>query len=209
MGKDKKCKDCGHSKCKCKHKKCKDCGKSKCKCESKQEQQVDQNVEVIVNVPAGPQGAQGPQGVQGPQGDQGPTALKAFGSLRGDAFLHPVTLGTNIIFSSPGPALNTIPDPTTDTITIDNTGVYEISASLEVLLDPGNGAVFSLVNNGIFFGPEFSAFISSAPGTFSILRTGITVQFTLNVGDMISIQATQLNNNAAYSNASLTVIQIQ
>ncbi|MDM5295331.1 hypothetical protein QUF81_19660 [Peribacillus simplex] len=30
--KDKKCKDCGHRKCKCVYKKCKDCGYRKCKC---------------------------------------------------------------------------------------------------------------------------------------------------------------------------------
>ncbi|MGE7766853.1 hypothetical protein [Peribacillus sp. NPDC096540] len=66
MGKDKKCKDCGHS---------------KCKCESKQEQKVEQNVEV--NVPAkgnqgpqGPQGAQGPQGSQGAKGNQGPQGVQ-------------------------------------------------------------------------------------------------------------------------------------
>ena len=41
-------------------KKCKDCGHSQCKCKSKQEQKVEQNIKVNVKVPdndkKGPQG---------------------------------------------------------------------------------------------------------------------------------------------------------
>lgn len=58
----------------------------------------------------------GPRGPQGPQGPQGPTGLLAFGSLRGDGVFRPVIIG-NIDFTSSGPALNTIPDSTTNTIT--------------------------------------------------------------------------------------------
>ncbi len=149
----------------------------------------------------------GPSGITGATGATGATGLIAFGSLRGGG-AFPVVAGTNINFGSSGPAFNTIPSTVTDTITIVNTGVYEISASLEVILTSGEGADFSLIINGSPFDPSFAAFIGSAPGTF-FLRTGITVQFTLNAGDIISIRPTATSGTPEYRNASLTVIQIQ
>lgn len=45
MSEQKKCSDCKHSKCRCKHEKCKVCGHKKCKCK------VEKKIKVKVNVP--------------------------------------------------------------------------------------------------------------------------------------------------------------
>ena len=72
-----------------KDKKCKDCGHSKCKCPSKQVQKVDQNVEVKINLPRNEDirskrtaRDQGSQGDQGPQGNQGLKGTKDHKGLK-------------------------------------------------------------------------------------------------------------------------------
>jgi BclB C-terminal domain-containing protein len=67
LSEDKKCKDCGHSNCRCKNQKCPDCGHSHCQC------RVKQYVKVNVNVPAGAAGATGATGATGPAGAAGAT----------------------------------------------------------------------------------------------------------------------------------------
>ncbi|MFE5428163.1 S-Ena type endospore appendage [Peribacillus simplex] len=45
MGEQKKCSDCKHTKCRCKHEKCRVCGHKKCKCI------VEKKIKVKVNIP--------------------------------------------------------------------------------------------------------------------------------------------------------------
>jgi hypothetical protein len=170
----------------------------------------------------GPLGPTGPQGLEGPIGPTGPTGAPgvtgptggvtlAFGSLRGDEAFRPVLFGSNIDFSIAGPSLNTIPDPTTNNITLLDSGVYEISASLEIIVDAaGEGIDFSLfnetTNNSLL--PLFSTSVGLDPG-LSVFRTGITVQYTLNAGDIISIRPIGIGGAPQYRRASLTVMRIQ
>ncbi|PEJ38237.1 hypothetical protein CN689_00335 [Peribacillus butanolivorans] len=231
MGKDKKCKDCGHSKCKCDHKKCKDCGHSKCKCESKQEQKAEQNVKVIVNVPTqgpqraqgpqgpqGPQGAQGPQGpqgAQGPQGPQGPQGLQgaqgpgvppAFGSLYSSDDGKLAQEEVPINFDFPGPVLNVVANPATDSVIILNGGVYEISA--DVLISTFEGVVQYDIrsNNVIIPGSRFTIFGNDIFNI--IITTGKTVQVPLNLGDSITVVPSFVSGSVFYFSASLTVNRI-
>ncbi|MET3321329.1 UNVERIFIED_ORG: hypothetical protein ABIC97_004432 [Peribacillus simplex] len=231
----KKCKDCGHSKCKCNHKKCKDCGHSKCKCESKQEQKAEQNVKVIVNVPAqapqgpqgvqgaqgaqgpqGPQGLQGAQGPQGPQGVQGPQGLQgaqgpgvtpAFGSLYSsddDGKLAQEEVA--IDFDFPGPVLNVLANPATDSVIILIGGVYEISA--DVLISTFEGVVqFDIRSNNVIMpGSRFTIFGNDIFNT--IITTGKTFQVPLVIGDSITVVPSFVSGSVFYFSASLTVNRI-
>ncbi|MFB7637372.1 collagen-like triple helix repeat-containing protein [Peribacillus butanolivorans] len=237
----KKCKDCGHSKCKCNHKKCKDCGHSKCKCEPKQEQKAEQNVKVIVNVPApgvqgapgpqglqgapgvqgapGPQGAQGVQGAQGlqgapgvqgsqgPQGAQGPGVTPAFGSLYSsddDGKLAKEEVA--IDFDFPGPVLNALANPATDSVIILIGGVYEISA--DVLISTFEGVVqFDIRSNNVIMpGSRFTIFGNDIFNT--IITTGKTFQVPLVIGDSITVVPSFVSGSVFYFSASLTVNRI-
>ena len=102
---------------------------------------------------------------------------------------------------------------TTDNITIINTGVYEISASLQVILNPSEGGSesggFIVFRNSNPLLPEFDAIINSAVSVnFALLRTGITIQYLLIAGDVISVACVATSGTIDYSNASLTVIQL-
>ncbi|KQU24512.1 hypothetical protein ASG65_17985 [Bacillus sp. Leaf13] len=210
----KKCKDCGHSKCKCDHKKCKDCGHSKCKCESKQEQKAEQNVKVIVNVPTqgpqraqGAQGPQGPQGPQGAQGPQGPGVPPAFGSLySSDDDGKLAQEEVPIDFDFPGPVLNVVANPATDSVIILNGGVYEISA--DVLISTFEGVVQYDIrsNNVIIPGSRFTIFGNDIFNT--IITTGKTFQVPLNFGDSITVVPSFVSGSVFYFSASLTVNRI-
>lgn len=164
--------------------------------------------------PVGPQGKEGPagpkgeQGPVGPQGEQGPPGeVLAFGSLYGDDMLKSAKAGSIIDFSFAGPSFNVISDLATDTITVINAGVYEITADLVVY---GKGTLTLQVfrgDAGIF--PQ-SVFLAAVEGTGrGSVTIGKTIQVSLSANEVMSLRITRSNNTQRYSFSAFTVKQVQ
>lgn len=112
----------------------------------------------------------------------------AYGSLYKqdlpDGKIIPLQNGNLIDFTIAGPYQNTRPDITTNMISVYKSGVYQITASVSVLLEEEQYTLFNinLESDGSdpLIGSTFDA------NGISIV-TGITVQAFLNAGDAIGI----------------------
>ncbi|KZE38845.1 hypothetical protein AV656_08055 [Bhargavaea cecembensis] len=135
----------------------------------------------------------------------------AFGSLYGNAESSPAIDEVPIEFDAHGPLLNTDFDPATNTITVQNSGVYEVTASLSVLFPDSPSAqqaFFFIRVNDAFFTPDV-AFEAAVNGNASlVLNTGKTIQIGLHAGDNLSVVPTGIVGEVNYRLASLTVIRI-
>ncbi|CAH0168961.1 exosporium leader peptide [Peribacillus simplex] len=194
------------------HKKCKDCEQG----------------------PRGPQGPQGFQGLPGPPGPQGPGGALAYGSLYDPSgnfvtvsTVTPPTLGQKVVFTTPGPLLETAPfppglGPYTD-IEVLTDGVYEISMDLTARLINASNLTFNTeVQFRLFINDTtpvlestFESFnrITGGPGGQpSQVETrntiGRTIQLQLSANDRLSIRVITASANVSYRYPSLVVTKI-
>jgi hypothetical protein len=135
----------------------------------------------------------------------------AFGSLYGNVESKPAIDEVPIEFDTHGPHLNTDFDPATNIITVQNSGVYEVTATLSVLFPASPSAqqaFFYIKVNDDFFTPDvaFDAAVNENAGL--VLNTGKTIQIGLNAGDELSVVPTGIAGEVNYRLASLTVNRI-
>ncbi|PGC23247.1 collagen-like repeat preface domain-containing protein [Bacillus wiedmannii] len=177
--------------------------------------------------PQGPQGAQGPAGVQGatgpqgPQGIQGPTgaqgATGATGATGAAGTPIPVTIaaignsnpqtispGTNIQFNQVFELTNVSFNDTSDTLTILETGVYDISFSASTTFPGSSPFGFGISFNGQPPNRNFSTNVIGSAVSFSTI-------VTLQAGTTIAVQPTANTisiPNTGDTTATLSVFRI-
>ncbi|MFB3160701.1 hypothetical protein ABLO26_04930 [Neobacillus sp. 179-J 1A1 HS] len=111
-----------------------------------------------------------------------------YGSLYKQDLPHdkiiPLVIGDLIDFTIAGPYQNTRPDVATNSITVHNSGVYQITADVSVILEEEQTVMFNInrLNDGSdpLIGSTFDANGIST-------STGINVQAYLYAGDAIGI----------------------
>ncbi|MCA0987238.1 hypothetical protein [Guptibacillus algicola] len=151
----------------------------------------------------GPQGPQGEQGPQGPQGEQGPGVIPTFGSLYGVDGARSVVQNVPVEFDFNGPVTNTNPNAATNSITILDSGVYEVSTSIVESHSGITAAVnYDIRNNNVLIpGSRFS--LSNSQGVS--VTIGKTIQVRLQAGDSLTVVPSFVSGGTPqYSSAALT-----
>ncbi|WP_157404994.1 Gly-Xaa-Xaa repeat protein [Bacillus tropicus] len=168
--------------------------------------------------PAGATGATGPQGPQGPQGIQGPAGATGATGATGPAGTPiPVTIaaignsnaqtispGMNIQFNQVFEINNIDFNDTTDTLTVLETGVYEISFSASTTFPGSSPFGFGISFNGQPPTRNFSTNVIGSAVSFSTI-------VTLQAGTTISVQPTANTisiPNTGDTTATLSVFRI-
>ncbi|MDP1383940.1 hypothetical protein Q8G31_30305 [Priestia megaterium] len=134
-----------------------------------------------------------------------------FGSLYGNPnqFLTPV-LNTPIEFNTAGPTFGMTADPITNSITINQFGLYEIHYSLtdKVSNSVGTFLRYVIAINGV---SDFqsSTFFSNSNIGEAWFNGSNTILRTLNPNDIITIRPTGIVGNNQYINPILIVKKIQ
>ncbi|MGN4768251.1 Gly-Xaa-Xaa repeat protein [Bacillus cereus group sp. MYBK216-2] len=171
--------------------------------------------------PQGPQGAQGPAGAQGATGPQGPQGIQgpagATGATGPAGTPIPVTIaaignsnaqtispGTNIQFNQVFEINNINFNDTADTLTILETGVYDISFSASTTFPGSSPFGFGISFNGQPPTRNFSTNVIGSAVSFSTI-------VTLQAGTTISVQPTANTisiPNTGDTTATLSVFRI-
>ncbi|MGI8213667.1 MULTISPECIES: Gly-Xaa-Xaa repeat protein [Bacillus cereus group] len=168
--------------------------------------------------PQGPQGAQGPAGVQGATGPQGPAGATGATGAQGPAGTPiPVTIaaignsnpqtispGTNLQFNQVFELTNISFNDTSDTLTILETGVYDISFSASTTFPGSSPFGFGISFNGQPPTRNFSTNVIGSAVSFSTI-------VTLQAGTTISIQPTANTisiPNTGDTTATLSIFRI-
>ncbi|EJV88440.1 hypothetical protein IG3_00873 [Bacillus cereus HuA2-1] len=150
--------------------------------------------------PAGATGAQGATGATGPSGTPLPVTIAAIGNS------NPQTIspGTNIQFNQVFELNNLIFNDTSDTLTILETGVYDISFSASTTFPGSSPFGFGISFNGQPPTRNFSTNVIGSAVSFSTI-------VTLTAGTTISVQPT-VNTisipNTGDTTATLSVFRI-
>ena len=168
--------------------------------------------------PAGAQGATGPQGPQGSTGAQGPAGAQGATGATGAAGTPiPVTIaaignsnpqtispGTNIQFNQVFELTNISFNDTSDTLTILETGVYDISFSASTTFPGSSPFGFGISFNGQPPTRNFSTNVIGSAVSFSTI-------VTLQAGTTIAVQPTANTisiPNTGDTTATLSVFRI-
>ncbi|PFR47523.1 collagen-like repeat preface domain-containing protein [Bacillus cereus] len=168
--------------------------------------------------PAGATGATGAQGVQGPAGATGPTGAQGATGATGPAGTPiPVTIaaignsnpqtispGTNIQFNQVFELTNISFNDTSDTLTILETGVYDISFSASTTFPGSSPFGFGISFNGQPPTRNFSTNVIGSAVSFSTI-------VTLQAGTTIAVQPTANTisiPNTGDTTATLSVFRI-
>ncbi|MCZ6940404.1 collagen-like protein [Bacillus mycoides] len=154
----------------------------------------------------GPAGATGAQGAQGPAGATGPsgTPLPVTIAAIGNSNPQTISPGTNIQFNQVFELNNLIFNDTSDTLTILETGVYDISFSASTTFPGSSPFGFGISFNGQPPTRNFSTNVIGSAVSFSKI-------VTLTAGTTISVQPT-VNTisipNTGDTTATLSVFRI-
>ncbi|MEK4595031.1 Gly-Xaa-Xaa repeat protein [Bacillus sp. FSL R9-9497] len=168
--------------------------------------------------PQGPQGAQGPAGATGATGAQGPAGATGATGAQGPAGTPiPVTIaaignsnpqtispGTNLQFNQVFELTNISFNDTSDTLTILETGVYDISFSASTTFPGSSPFGFGISFNGQPPTRNFSTNVIGSAVSFSTI-------VTLQAGTTISIQPTANTisiPNTGDTTATLSIFRI-
>ena len=158
----------------------------------------------------GPQGPQGPQGATGPQGPAGENGLASYGGLYSTDISSVALTPTNTTLS----LASTMPSKNvtygTNSITVQNSGDYELNYGLIGSVNPASTLTLSVANNGTAIPSSMVTRVYDQDQNIS--QTGSTI-VTLNSGDVLTLQASSSvdttkftpNNNV---HAYLTVKQL-
>lgn len=156
--------------------------------------------------PTGPQGIQGTQGPAGATGATGPsgTPLPVTIAAIGNSNPQTISPGTNIQFNQVFELNNLIFNDTSDTLTILETGVYDISFSASTTFPGSSPFGFGISFNGQPPTRNFSTNVIGSAVSFSTI-------VTLTAGTTISVQPT-VNTisipNTGDTTATLSVFRI-
>jgi hypothetical protein len=123
-----------------------------------------------------------------------------------DDKIIPLVAGNLIDFTIKGPYQNTIPDINANRITVYRSGVYQITASVSVILEEEQSAVFN-INRSL---DESDPLIGSTFDANGItIVTGIIIQAYLYAGEAIGIFIADINAARGrlprYNRAALTL----
>ncbi|MGG0278142.1 Gly-Xaa-Xaa repeat protein [Bacillus pacificus] len=156
--------------------------------------------------PQGPQGAQGATGPQGPQGAQGPagTPIPVTIAAIGNSNPQTISPGTNIQFNQVFELTNIAFNDTSDTLTILETGVYDISFSASTTFPGSSPFGFGISFNGQPPTRNFSTNVIGSAVSFSTI-------VTLQAGTTIAVQPTANTisiPNTGDTTATLSVFRI-
>ncbi|EJR03290.1 Gly-Xaa-Xaa repeat protein, partial [Bacillus cereus] len=159
--------------------------------------------------PAGSQGATGPQGAQGPAGSQGATGpsgtpLPVTIAAIGNSNPQTISPGTNIQFNQVFELNNLSFNDTSDTLTILETGVYDISFSASTTFPGSSPFGFGISFNGQPPTRNFSTNVIGSAVSFSTI-------VTLTAGTTISVHPTANTisiPNTGDTTATLSVFRI-
>ncbi|MFV0915315.1 Gly-Xaa-Xaa repeat protein, partial [Enterococcus faecium] len=162
-----------------------------------------------VQGPAGATGAQGPQGVQGPAGATGATGpagtpIPVTIAAIGNSNPQTISPGTNIQFNQVFEINNINFNDAADTLTILETGVYDISFSASTTFPGSSPFGFGISFNGQPPTRNFSTNVIGSAVSFSTI-------VTLQAGTTISIQPTANTisiPNTGDTTATLSVFRI-
>ncbi|AIF55807.1 TPA: Gly-Xaa-Xaa repeat protein [Bacillus anthracis] len=150
--------------------------------------------------PAGATGPQGPQGIQGPAGTPIPVTIAAIGNSNAQT----ISPGTNIQFNQVFEINNINFNDTADTLTILETGVYDISFSASTTFPGSSPFGFGISFNGQPPTRNFSTNVIGSAVSFSTI-------VTLEAGTTISVQPTANTisiPNTGDTTATLSVFRI-
>lgn len=156
--------------------------------------------------PTGPTGPQGPAGATGATGATGPsgTPLPVTIAAIGNSNPQTISPGTNIQFNQVFELNNLIFNDTSDTLTILETGVYDISFSASTTFPGSSPFGFGISFNGQPPTRNFSTNVIGSAVSFSTI-------VTLTAGTTISVQPT-VNTisipNTGDTTATLSVFRI-
>ncbi|OUB16670.1 hypothetical protein BK704_04585 [[Bacillus thuringiensis] serovar konkukian] len=156
--------------------------------------------------PQGPAGAQGATGPQGPQGAQGPagTPIPVTIAAIGNSNPQTISPGTNIQFNQVFELTNIAFNDTSDTLTILETGVYDISFSASTTFPGSSPFGFGISFNGQPPTRNFSTNVIGSAVSFSTI-------VTLQAGTTIAVQPTANTisiPNTGDTTATLSVFRI-
>ncbi|WP_140420887.1 Gly-Xaa-Xaa repeat protein [Bacillus cereus] len=162
-----------------------------------------------VQGPAGATGPQGPQGIQGPAGATGATGpagtpIPVTIAAIGNSNAQTISPGTNIQFNQVFEINNINFNDTADTLTILETGVYDISFSASTTFPGSSPFGFGISFNGQPPTRNFSTNVIGSAVSFSTI-------VTLQAGTTISVQPTANTisiPNTGDTTATLSVFRI-
>ncbi|MFP7224859.1 hypothetical protein SFC42_17415 [Priestia filamentosa] len=165
--------------------------------------------------PTGSTGGIGPTGPTGATGDVGPTGptgggALAYGSLYSDFGFTPILTSPSFIdFTISGPFLGTFPDTTGNTISIDQTGIYNIEFSGVLLISsPPSDINVNLRINASLVPGSVSQFTNNGT-TSSIITVGKVIQTSITAGSFIDLVIlTNVPSNNFYRDFTLVVTRI-
>ncbi|MBG9810151.1 hypothetical protein ABD68_00510 [Bacillus endophyticus] len=118
--------------------------------------------------------------------------------------LTPTVPGSRIDFDFAGPEQNATSDPALDFILIEESGIYEITASVTTNLGP-NGFINYFIDR--IGGPAITggSFTAEGSGTNT---NGVTTQVLLNAGDRVFLRVGFRTGGITYGFANLTLHRV-
>lgn len=135
------------------------------------------------------------------------SVLPAFGSLRKESGQVIDVDGTRVDYDFVGPSANVTLNIVNDTITINESGVYEISMSLTLGINPTDLARGVLFVNDIPL--NFSAVsLTVTSNTLALATVSKTIQLDLLANDVIDVRIHKVGDSVIVGSSSLTINRI-
>ena len=137
----------------------------------------------------------------------GSSVLPAFGSLRKESGQVIDVDGTKVDYDFVGPSANVTLSIVNDTITINESGVYEISMSLTLGINPTDLARGFLFVNDVPL--NFSAVsLTVTSNTLALATVSKTIQLNLLANDVIDVRIHKVGDSVIVGSSSLTINRI-
>ncbi|WP_280146824.1 hypothetical protein [Priestia megaterium] len=137
----------------------------------------------------------------------GSSVLPAFGSLRKESGQVINVDGTKVDYDFVGPSANVTLSIVNDTLTINESGVYEISMSLTLGINPTDLARGFLFVNDVPL--NFSAVsLTVTSNTLALTTVSKTIQLDLLANDVIDVRIHKVGDSVIVGSSSLTINRI-
>jgi len=137
----------------------------------------------------------------------GSSVLPAFGSLRKESGQVIDVDETKVDYDFVGPSANVTLSIVNDTITINESGVYEISMSLTLGINPTDLARGFLFVNDVPL--SFSAVsLTVTSNTLALATVSKTIQLNLLANDVIDVRIHKVGDSVIVGSSSLTINRI-
>ncbi len=137
----------------------------------------------------------------------GPSVLPTFGSLRKESGQVIDVDGTKVDYDFVGPSANVTLNIVNNTITINELGIYEISVSLTLGINPTDLARGFLFVNDVPI--NFSAVsLTVTSSTQALATVSKTIQLDLLANDVIDVRIHKVGDSVIVGSSSLTINRI-